>query len=69
MKTAITIAQILLSVLLIFLIFLQTQDEDGKDNILTPVNLNKRGWEKILFFITIAVIALFLAISVIQTIN
>ncbi len=69
MKTAITIFQIILSCLLIFLIFLQTQDEDNKDNILSPVNLNKRGWEKILFFITIGCIALFLVISVVQTLN
>jgi protein translocase SecG subunit len=69
MKTALTITQIVLSVILSILIFLQSNDDsDSRSNIMSSVNFQKRGWEKIIFYFTIIVLVLFLVSSIIQTI-
>ena len=69
MKTALIIFQIVLSVVLSLLIFLQPNDEsNSRGNIMSTVNYQKRGWEKTLFYLTIITLVLFLISSIIQTI-
>jgi len=68
MKTTLTIIQIVLSILLSTLIFLQSNgDTESRSNILSSTTVEKRGWEKIMFNFTIFVIILFLVSSIIQT--
>ncbi|MBP9817760.1 preprotein translocase subunit SecG [Candidatus Shapirobacteria bacterium] len=70
MKTTITIFQIILAISLITLIFLQSSgDTDGRSNLLSATVPQKRGWEKIIFYFSIIVLVLFVAVSVIQTIS
>lgn len=69
MKIILIIMQILLSLGLTALIFLQSGgDDDGKSNIMSSVNFEKRGWEKFVFNLTVTVMVLFFISSVIQTI-
>jgi len=69
MNTALTIFQIILSISLSLLIFLQSNDDsDGRSNIMSSVTFQKRGWERIVFYVTIAVLVMFLISSIIQTI-
>jgi len=69
MKIFLIVFQIILSIALSILIFLQSSDDsDGRSNIMSSVTFQKRGWEKIIFYITIAVLVLFLISSIIQTI-
>jgi len=68
MKTTLIIIQIVLSLVLATLIFLQSNgDSESRSNIMSTTNFEKRGWEKVTFNITIAVIVLFLISSIIQT--
>jgi len=68
MKTTLIITQIVLSILLSTLIFLQSNgDTESQSNILSSTTVEKRGWEKIMFNFTIFIIALFLISSIIQT--
>ncbi len=68
MKTFLIITQIILSILLSALIFLQSNgDTESQSNILSSTTVEKRGWEKVMFNFTIFVIALFLISSIIQT--
>lgn len=68
MKTTLVIVQIILSILLSALIFLQSNgDTESRSNILSTTTVEKRGWEKIMFNFTIFIIALFLISSIIQT--
>jgi protein translocase SecG subunit len=68
MKTALIIIQIVLSLVLATLIFLQSNgDSESRSNIMSTTNFEKRGWEKVIFNITITVIVLFLISSIIQT--
>jgi len=68
MKTTLIIIQIVLSILLSTLIFLQSNgDTESQSNILSSTTVEKRGWEKIMFNFTILIIALFLISSIIQT--
>ncbi len=68
MKTILIIVQIILSLILTALIFLQSNgDTDSRSNIMSTVNFEKRGWEKVMFNVTIFVLVLFLISSVIQT--
>ena len=68
MKTILTIIQIVLSLILATLIFLQSNgDTESRSNIMSSTNIEKRGWEKVMFNLTIAVIVLFLASSIVQT--
>lgn len=68
MKTTLVIIQIILSLLLSALIFLQSNgDTESRSNILSTTTVEKRGWEKIMFNFTIFIIVLFLVSSVIQT--
>lgn len=67
MKTTFVIIQIILSLTLAVLIFLQSNgDTESNSNILST-KVEKRGWEKIMFNFTIFVIILFLISSIIQT--
>ena len=67
MNIALNIFQILLSVTLSVLIFLQSNDDsESRSNIMSSVTFQKRGWEKIIFYVTIAVLILFLISSIIQ---
>ncbi len=69
MKIILTIIQIVLSIALTVLIFLQANDDtDGRGNIMSTVNFQKRGWEKALFSITLIILGLFIISSIIQTI-
>ena len=68
MKTTLVIIQIILSILLSALIFLQSNgDTESQSNILSTNTNEKRGWEKIMFNFTIFIIILFLISSIIQT--
>jgi protein translocase SecG subunit len=70
MKLIINIIQIILSAALIALIFLQpSNDADGRSsNLLSSSNNEKRGWEKVMFYLTLGTLFLFLISSIIQTI-
>lgn len=68
MKTALVIIQIVLSILLSALIFLQSNgDTESRSNILSTTTVEKRGWEKVMFNFTIFIIVIFLISSIIQT--
>lgn len=68
MNTALTVFQIILSVVLTGLIFLQSGDDnDSRSNILSTTTFQKRGLEKAVYFATIGVLVLFLISSIIQT--
>jgi len=66
MKTSLIIVQIILSIILTALIFLQSNG-DSESNSITSTNVQKRGWEKVVFNFTIFVVVLFLVSSIIQT--
>lgn len=69
MKTFFIVLQIALSILLTVLVFLQSNPEsDSRSNFFSTVNYQKRGWEKVLFNLTLFVLAAFLISSIIQTI-
>jgi len=68
MNTALTVFQIILSVVLTGLIFLQSGDDsDSRSNILSSTTFQKRGLEKAVYFATIGVLVIFLISSIIQT--
>jgi len=68
MNTALTVFQIILSVVLTGLIFLQSGDDsDSRSNILSTTTFQKRGLEKAVYFATIGVLVIFLISSIIQT--
>lgn len=68
MKTTLTIIQIILAVILSVLIFLQSSGEtESNSNLLSTVQTEKRGWEKIMFNFTIFVIIAFIVSSIVQT--
>ncbi len=68
MKNTLVIVQIILSILLTALVFLQSNgDTESRSNILSSTNMEKRGWEKVTFNFTIFIVILFLISSVIQT--
>lgn len=68
MRTTLAIIQIILSLILAALIFLQSSGEsESRSNIMSAVNFEKRGWEKVMFNLTIFVVVLFLISSIIQT--
>lgn len=68
MKTVLTIIQIVLSLILATLIFLQSNgDTESRSNIMSSTNIEKRGWDKVMFNLTITIIVLFLVSSIIQT--
>lgn len=66
MKTALIIVQIILSIILTVLIFIQSNG-NTESNSITSTNVQKRGWEKVVFDFTIFVVVLFLVSSIIQT--
>ncbi|MBU1088438.1 preprotein translocase subunit SecG [Patescibacteria group bacterium] len=68
MKNILTIIQIVLSILLTSLVFLQNNsNQNSQSNIIAPIQNQKRGWEKMIFIFTITTIMLFLISSIIQT--
>ncbi len=68
MKTILTIVQIVLSITLATLIFLQSNgDTESQTNLMNNSVPEKRGWEKVIFNFTIFIIVLFLISSIIQT--
>ncbi len=68
MKTTLTIIQIILSILLAVLIFLQSSgDSESNSNLLSNSKTEKRGWEKLMFNFTIFIIIVFIISSIIQT--
>jgi protein translocase SecG subunit len=67
MKTILIIVQIILSIILAILVFLQTNgDSESQSNIMSQ-SPEKRGWEKIMFNLTIFIIIIFVLSSIIQT--
>ena len=69
MNTFLSITQIILSLFLIVLVFFQTNNAgDGRSNFLSDTVAKKRGWEKITFSLTLAILVLFIISSVIQVI-
>lgn len=70
MTTTLNIIQIILSLALAVLIFLQSNDDnDSRGNILSTVSFQKRGWEKALFYFTLVVLTLFLLSTFIGVIS
>ena len=68
MKTTLTIIQIILSILLAVLIFLQSSgDTESNSNLLSTSRNEKRGWEKVMFNFTIFIVVIFIISSIIQT--
>jgi len=68
MKTILTIIQIILSITLAILVFLQSSgDSESNSNILSTNKVEKRGWEKVMFNFTIFIIIIFIISSIIQT--
>lgn len=67
MKTALIIFQIIICLLLTALIFLQSKGSNENNNILSESTSQRRGWEKILFNLTLFVILLFLLSSIVQS--
>ncbi|MDD4027338.1 MAG: preprotein translocase subunit SecG [Candidatus Shapirobacteria bacterium] len=68
MKNTLVVVQIVLSILLSTLIFLQSNgDTESRSNILSSTTVEKRGWEKVMFNFTIFIIVVFLISSIIQT--
>ena len=68
MKTTLTVIQIILSIVLAVLIFLQSNgDTESNSNLLSTSKTEKRGWEKIMFNFTIFIIVIFIISSIIQT--
>ena len=67
MQTFLIITQIILSLLLTVLIFLQApSDSDGRSNLMSTVNFEKRGWEKVMFNFTIVILIAFIISSLVQ---
>jgi len=68
MKLTLEIIQIVLSLLLISLVFLQaTGENEQKSNLLATAS-EKRGWDKIMFNFTILVLVLFIVSSIVQVV-
>jgi protein translocase SecG subunit len=67
MKTALTVFQIIICIALSALIFLQSKGSNENNNILSETTSERRGWEKILFNLTLFIILLFLISSIVQT--
>jgi protein translocase SecG subunit len=67
MKTTLVIVQIILSILLAVLIFLQSNgDTESNSNLMSTTVTEKRGWEKVMFNFTIFTIIIFIISSIIQ---
>jgi protein translocase SecG subunit len=67
MSTIISIIQIILSVSLSVLIFLQAKGvNENSSNILSTTGTQRRGWEKAMFNLTVAVTVLFLLSSIVS---
>lgn len=70
MKIALTIIQIILSISLTALIFLQAKGtNESNSNILSDSGAQRRGWEKFIFNLTLFVTFLFLVSSIVQFIS
>ncbi len=70
MKITLSIIQILLSIFLSALIFLQAKGQnEANSNILSDTGSQRRGWEKFIFNLTLVVTVLFLISSIAQLIN
>lgn len=70
MTTTLIIIQILLSVILSALIFIQAKgNNENNSNILSDTSSQRRGWDKFLFNLTLFITFLFLISSIIQLIN
>lgn len=68
MKNILLVIQIIIAISLTILIFFQSGGEDeSKNNILSTSTFEKRGWEKVMFELTIVMMILFLVSSIIQT--
>jgi len=68
MKTLLTIIQIILAISLTILIFFQSGSEESNSNLINTSSYEKRGWEKVMFNLTIVLLVIFLVSSIIQTI-
>jgi len=70
MKIALSVIQIILSIFLSALIFLQAKGtNESNSNILSSNVGERRGWEKFIFNLTIFITILFLISSIVQLIN
>lgn len=65
MKLTLTIIQIIISVALVTLIFMQSKGINDSQS-LSDIPTEKRGWEKVTFNLTIFLIVCFLISSIIQ---
>jgi protein translocase SecG subunit len=63
------ILHIILSVSTITLIFIQpSSDSLESSNILSATNPTRRGWDKLVFTLTLVVLSVFLVSAIVQTI-
>jgi len=70
MKITLAVIQIILSITLSALIFLQAKGtNESNSNILSDTGSQRRGWEKFIFNLTLGVTFLFIISSIIQFIN
>jgi protein translocase SecG subunit len=61
MKIVLTSLQIIIGLVLTALIFLQAPgDSESKSNILSASTPQKRGWEKVTFYLTLGALFLFI---------
>lgn len=67
MKITLIIVQIILCLIVCTLVFLQSKGDNENNNILSETTSERRGWEKVLFRLTLFTIFLFLLSSIIQT--
>lgn len=67
MNTVLIIFQIIICLVLSTLIFLQSKGSNENSNILSETTAQRRGWEKILFNLTLFIILLFLISSIVQS--
>jgi protein translocase SecG subunit len=67
MKTLLIIIQIILSISLTILIFFQSGSEESNSNLINTTTHEKRGWEKVMFNLTIILLVVFLISSIVQT--
>jgi len=67
MKQALTIVQIIISILLIGLILIQARGTGfGRSSGLGGASFTRRGLEKLVFRLTFVVVSLFIVISILQ---
>jgi len=70
MTNILLIIQIILAIAVTILVFFQSGgQEESNSNLLSSNSYEKRGWEKVMFELTIVFLILFLISSILQTLS